>query len=132
MDDTKFSWKKFDNLHARLEDRITVTKTGAIGFPTKFYEDNNIKEYKFIVVYYDESRNALGIHFTADENEKSKFAIAHSKQGYGGSAIVRSFFKVSRIDPKRYYGRYNFSIAEEEGIGKLYVFQLKEREDPKK
>lgn len=132
MENTKFNWKKFDNVHARLEDRITVTKTGAIGFPTKFYEDNNIKEYKYVVLYYDEAQKALGIHFTSDDSQKSKFTIIRSKQGYGGSAVVRNFFKISKVDPEKYYGRYDFTIANEEGIGKLYAFQLKERDDSKK
>ena len=129
MDDKIFNWKKFESVNARLEDRITVTKTGAIGFPTKFYQDNKIKEYKYVVIYHDERQGSIGVHFTSDENEKSKFTILHSNQGYGGSAVIRSFFKVSNIDPKKYYGRYDFSIVNTEGIGRLYVFQLKERED---
>ena len=131
MEEQQYSWKRFDNIHARLEDRITVTKNGAIGFPTRFYQDNNIKDYKYIVLYYDEAQKAIGIHFTNDENEKSKFSILHSKQNYGGSAVVRSFFKVSRIDPKIYYGRYDFTVRQEPELGTLYVFQLKERVDPK-
>jgi len=124
----EFDFIKFESTHARIEDRITVTKSGAIGFPTKFYEDNKIANFKFVVLYYDVNKMAIGVLFTNNESEKNRFSIIHSKKGYGGSVAVRSFFKVSKLDPVTYYGRYEWQKIQHEGVGELYVIKLKERE----
>lgn len=128
-----YNFKKFENAHQRLENRITVTKSAAVGFPTKFYTDNHIGEYKFVVLYYDEVQKALGVHFTNDENEKNKFKIIHSKLGYGGNIIARSLFKSLDIDPKLYYGRYEWEKYPLEGVGEVFAIKLTERqiEQPK-
>jgi len=39
-----YNFKKFEGRNARLESRITITKSNSIGFPTKFYVDNKIKD----------------------------------------------------------------------------------------
>ncbi len=122
-----YNFKKFENTHQRLEDRITITKTNSIGFPGKFYKDNNIKDFKYVVLYYDSDSKAVGIQFIADEGEKNKFTIMHSKLGYGGGIIARSFFKSNNIDPKLYYGRYVWEKYDNNGIN-LFVIKLKERE----
>lgn len=122
-----FNFKKFENTNLRLEKRITLTGSGNIGFPTKFYIDNNVKDYKFVVLYYDELEKAIGVLFSNDNNEKNKFTIIHSKKGYGGSIVIRSFIRSHNIDTNIYRGRYEWENYTMEGVGKLYVIRLKER-----
>ena len=86
----EYQFKKFEGRNVRLEDRITITKSNSMGFPQKFYQDNNIKDYKYVVFFWDEQNQAIGIHFTNNEEEKNKFSIIHSKTGYGGSVATRS------------------------------------------
>jgi len=119
-----FKFKKFEGRNVRLEDRITITKSNSIGFPQKFYNDNNIKNFKYVVFYWDEENRAIGLHFTNDEQEKNKFSIIHSKAGYGGSVVARSFFKANNIDPQKYHGRYKWQKKNIEGIGEVYIIQL--------
>src|SRR5438477_3764634 len=123
-----YNFKKVESRNARTEDRITITKSGGIGFPTKFYNDNKIKDYKYVVLYYDHDQKALGIYFTNDEAEKNKFSIIHSHSGYGGSIVPRSFFKTYDIKPEIYYNRYSWSNEDQEDVGKLYVIHLKKNE----
>lgn len=123
-----YNFKKVESRNARTEDRITITKSGGIGYPTKFYKDNKINEYKYVVLYYDQEQKALGLQFTNDEAEKNKFSIIHSHSGYGGAIVPRSFFRTSDIDPKIYFGRYLWTIENQEGVGKLYVINLKENQ----
>lgn len=123
-----YSFKKFQNRNARFESRISITKSNSIGFPTKFYKDNGIKQYKYVVLYYDKDKRAVGVQFTNDESEKNKFSISHSKQGYGGSIVARSFFATCNISPKKYYGKYEWKKYPLEGVGELFVITLKERE----
>lgn len=111
-----------------MESRVSVTKSYSFGFPTKFYRDNGIGEYKYLVLYYDEAEKAVGIHFSNNENEENKYSVIHSKDGYGGSAVVRSFFNTYNIDPKKYYGKYKWEKHQLEGVGELFVIGLKEKE----
>jgi len=124
-----YNFQKFEGRNVRLEDRITITKSNSIGFPSKFYDDNKIKNYKYVVFYWDKDNLAIGIKLTNEESEKSKFTIIHSKAGYGGSVVARSFFKTYNIDPKKYHGRYDWEKKGIDGIGEVYVIKIKERKE---
>lgn len=125
MDSYKFI--KFEGRNARLEDRITVTKSESIGFPTKFYKDNNIGNFKYVVLFYDQEKKAIAIQFTNDLVEKNKFAIIKSAQGYGGAVVARSFFKSLGLEAKKYAGRYDWEKTNIEGIGEVFVIKLIEK-----
>ncbi|HRY59778.1 MAG TPA: hypothetical protein P5096_00095 [Patescibacteria group bacterium] len=123
-----YNFKKFEGRNLRLEDRITITKSNSIGFPQKFYIDNGIKDIKFVVLFWDEGSKAIGIQFTNSETEKNKFSILHSKQGYGGSVVARSFFRSNNIDPKEFHGRYKWEKYDMPEVGEVYVVNLKKKE----
>jgi len=118
------NFKKFTAVSQRSENRITVTGSNAFGLPTKFFKDNNVGNFKYVVLYYDDQEKAVGFLFTNDENEQYKFSIIKSKRGYGGSVIATSFFKSNDIVSKDYKDRYKWEIQEIEGIGKLFVIKL--------
>lgn len=120
-----YQFKKFEGRNVRLEKRITITKSNSIGFPQKYYQDNSIKNYKYVVFYFDKNNNAIGIHFTNNEKEENKFSIIHSKVGYGGSVVARSFFRTYGIDTEKYHGRYEWKKQDIEGIGEVYIIELK-------
>ncbi len=123
-----YNFKKFENTNKRTEERITVTAHNSIGFPTKFYQDNNVGDYKYVILYFDETEKALGIQFSNDEMEKHKFSLIKNKNGYGGSIVATSFFKVNGIDAKAYRNRYLWEKVAQEGIGELFVVKLQPRE----
>jgi len=122
-----YNFQKFEGRNVRLENRITITKSNSIGFPSKFYNDNKIKDYKYVILYWDAGNRVIGIKFTNDESEKSKFTIIQSKVGYGGSVVVRSFFKTYGIDPKIYHGRYDWKKQNVEGVGDIYAVKIQEK-----
>lgn len=121
-----YNFKKFENIHGRYESRITITASRSIGFPTKFFKDNNIDGYKFVVLYYDEDQKVLGIKFSNDEEEPHKFTIVKSKDGYGGGIIASSFFGKYGLDTKKIRGKYEWK-KEDTSFGKLYIIELKEK-----
>lgn len=125
FDLTKF--QKFQNTHQRLEDRITVTSTYSFGFPTKFYHDQKIDQFRFAVLYFEPSQLAVAIYFTSNEQEPHKFRIVKTSKGMGGSINATSFFKVYDLDPKDYHGRYEWTKDEMPGVGPVYIIQLKKR-----
>lgn len=117
-------FKKFIATSKRNENRITITASNSFGFPTKFFKDNNVGDYKYVVLYYDEEQKAVGFQFTNEEAEMHKFTIIKSNRGYGGSIVATSFFKTNNIRPEEYKGRYEWESQEPEGIGKLFVIKL--------
>lgn len=120
---------KFEGTNKRQEDRITVTGHSSFGFPTKFYNDNKINEYKYVTLFFDEENKEVGFYFHNDEAEKHKFSILKSKQGFGGSIVASSFFKNKSLDSKNYRGRYEWKKVSQEGVGELYAIKLKIKVD---
>lgn len=123
-----YNLKKFEAVHGRYEERITLTKSYSFGLPSRFYNDNSIKNYKFAVLFWDAGNIAVGIHFTNDELEKGKFSIVHSKIGYGGGIAAKSFFRHNKIDVMKYHGRYDYEKIQQEGFGDIFVIKLTEKE----
>lgn len=121
-----YQFKKFEGRNVRLEDRITITKSNSIGFPQKFYQDNKIEGFKYVVLFWDEKSKAIGINFINDVEEKNKFTIIHSGK-YGGSIVVRSFFRTYGINLDIYHGRYEWEKHNIEGVGDVYVIKLEEK-----
>ena len=72
--------KKFESVNTKQEIRITLTSNYALGFPNKFYTENTISSYKYVVLFYDEESKEIGIHFSNDDDEKHKFKIRHDKK----------------------------------------------------
>lgn len=122
-----YNFSKFTALKQRSVDKISITGSHTFNFPSKFYNDNSLNNYKYVILYYDANVRAIGIQFTNDEAEKFKLKIQKSDRGYGGFISATSFFKTNNIDTKIYKGRYDWKKETVENIGELYVIELKER-----
>jgi hypothetical protein len=122
---TNYNFVKFEGRNQKLEDRITVTRSSSIGFPTKFYNDNGISEYKFALLFWDAENSAIGISFTNDVEDSNRFSINHSDK-YGGAIIARSFFKSNNVDLEKVSGKYKWEKVALDGVGTLFVIKLTE------
>ncbi|MBI4062442.1 hypothetical protein HY410_00815 [Candidatus Gottesmanbacteria bacterium] len=118
-------WVRFEDVGKRWEKRITVTKGATIGFPTSFYKEKGISQYKFVLLYYSPQAKAIGIFFNNDASEKGKIKIAHSKQGYGAGINAKAFFRANAIDYVKYSGKYIWTKERFEDK-ELYVIKLKD------
>lgn len=125
---SKYNFKKFENVRGKTESRITITQSYSFGLPTQFYEQNDIENYDYAVLYYDEENKAVAIQFTNDETEENKFSISHH-QKYGGSISARSFFQTYRLDPKEYKGKYEWEKKNLPGIGEVFIIKLEDKEE---
>ena len=121
------NFQKFERTNSRQENRITVTMSNSIGFPTKFYQDQILKDFKYAVLYYDPLEMIVGIQFTNSDEEKHKFSILRSKKGYGGAIVATSFFKFYNIDLIKYHNRYEWKKESAENIGELFTIKLTPR-----
>ena len=119
----EYNFKKFQSTGSRYESRITITASNSIGFPTRFYTDNKLDSYKYVVLFYDEDNKAIGIQFTSNEDEPHKFTLIKSKTGYGATVVSTSFFKKYKIDPKKHKGKYEWEKVKTD-FGLLYVIKL--------
>ncbi len=119
---------KFEEANKSQEDRITVTGHSSFGFPTKFYNDNKIDEYKYVTLFFNAENNEVGFYFHSNEAEKHRFSILKSKQGFGGSIVASSFFKSKSLDSKIYRGRYEWRKDSIPEIGEIFVIKLKIRD----
>jgi hypothetical protein len=129
----EYNFVKHTQVGKRFEERITVTRARHIGFPTQFYKDNGLENYNYAVLFYDKSRNDVGIRFAVDR-EEGAIAIARHSKGYGGYISATSFFKANRINTKKYAGRYEYKKIPYQqigldGEGDLFVIALKEKEE---
>lgn len=120
-----YKFQKFESIGGKYETRISVTGSRSISFPTKFYEENNISRYKFIVLFYDEEKKVIGLKFTDDKEEPYKYTLIKS-DGYGASIVVTSFFKKYNLDPKKYKGKYEWKKVRTE-FGTLFVIELEKK-----
>ena len=126
MENQKYNFQKFTGHNARLGTKISVTKSFSLGFPAKFVKDHSIQKYKYVVLFFDKEIKAVGVQFTNDDNEASKYSIIRGKRGYGCSTVIRSFFNTYNIDPKKYSGKYEWKLVDFNDKT-LYVFELKEK-----
>lgn len=118
---------KHTAIKARSVNKISITLANTFNFPRKFYQDNNLGHYKYVVIYYDKDKSLIGLHFINDEDEKYKLKMQKSKKGYGAFISATSFFKTNNIDLKKYKGRYDWKIEDTENIGKLFIINLEDR-----
>jgi hypothetical protein len=119
-----YNFVRFEEKHGRYENRISITGNYSIGLPTKFYNDNKLKDYKFVVLFWDVESRAIGIQFTSDEAEKGAIKIAHTDK-YGASVAVKSFFTKHDIDTKKAKGRYDWEKVDDPDIGGIFVIKIK-------
>lgn len=126
-----YQFIKHTQVGKRFEERITVTRARHIGFPTQFYKDNGLEAYNYAVLFYDKAKNAIGIKFAASQ-EDGAISIARHSKGYGGYISATGFFKLNRINSKKYAGRYEYKTVPLRDVGfdepgNLYIIELKER-----
>jgi hypothetical protein len=122
--DMAYQFVKFENTGGKYETRISITASRSIGFPTKFYKDNNINRYKYVILFYDEEKKAVGIKFTRDEDEPHKYTIIKGEK-YGGSVVATSFFKKYNIDATKFKGKYKWRKVRTD-FGILFVIEIQE------
>ncbi|OGB74803.1 hypothetical protein A2810_02025 [candidate division Kazan bacterium RIFCSPHIGHO2_01_FULL_49_10] len=119
-----YNFQKFNSRNTKTDDRISLgAKSYAIGLPTQFVNENGLREAKYAVLYFDSEKGAIGIQFTNDAGG-DRFAVIHSKQGYGASIVARSFFRVNRLDLVDYKKKYNWKKYFQDGVGDLFVIEL--------
>lgn len=127
MDVEKLRFEKFMGFGSKMSRKISVTKNYSFGISPIFYSENNLDGFDFVELYFDPSEKAIALHFI---KEKSDACLKMIKYGEGdkrgASVVAKSFFTRYDIEPKRVSGKYDPIKVTREGLGDLFVIQLKE------
>ena len=122
---SEFNFKVFRNEGKRFGSyTISISKNAAFGFNAGFYHRDNIKNFKYVTLAFDESKRAVAfLFFQKDPGEKGPFKIIHGKSS--GSAVAHSFFKFHGIDLQKNAGRYEPTLYKNTDNGKSFYIILK-------
>lgn len=120
-----YKFTEFTQVRAKLQSKITLTESGSFGFTSQLVKDEGLRPYDFVTLYYDSDAKAVGFRFHSDPSYPHLLKVIKSKE-YGVSVSATSFLNVNKIDPAKYSDRYGWKKVEQEGIGTLYVIELKE------
>lgn len=75
--------------------RASINPKGLISFTEQAVEAFNVKSYGFATLYYDASKNAIGIELTKSKGEGSKKLLARGNRVAIGAADFRSHFGIN-------------------------------------
>jgi len=125
-----YSFEKFSDFNVRTsEPTISVTKNNTLGLSSSFIVGNDLEKYDYACLYYDASNRSVGIRFTNEKNEESKFTITKSRNSRGSNLIAHSFFRKNNIEAEKFVGKYTPKklSLDEVGIkepGAIFVIDL--------
>jgi hypothetical protein len=126
----EYNFVKFSDFNVRTSHpTISVTKNNTFGLSSSFMVENGLNKYDYACLYYDTRSKSVGIRFTNDKSETSKFTITKNKDGNGANLIAHSFFRKSGIDAEKFVGKYTPKklSLDEVGIeepGAMFVIDL--------
>jgi len=127
MDTNNLNLTKFSGFGAKISRKISITKSYSFGLPPAFYKDNDLKDFFYATLYYDKDARVVGIHFLKSKEDGSFKVIRHGTENReSASFVARSFFKSYGLNVSKIRGRYVPKTINQEGIGKIFLIELKE------
>lgn len=115
----------------RFVDKITITKSYQLSFPTAMSRTNKLDQYSGVRLYWNKADKQIGIEFLKDRPDGTFKLI---KSGNFGSYIVaKGFFILNKLDPKKLaykyeYKRHSLKKLGADRPGVMFVIDLKSRE----
>ncbi len=133
MEQEIFSFEQFKGVGSKLSSySISITTNASFGLNSGFYNAEKIKEFSYVMLFYDKSKKTIGFLFTnSKSSEKGTFKITHgNNSGYiNARTFFMSIFPGNLDEVKKYTYRYTPKTYSDEKIGKLYYITLKEIEN---
>ena len=128
MNNNEYKFEEFTSFGSKFSPKISLGATGGFGFSSGFYNRYNLKDSVALKLFYDKSKMAVGFKFLKDIETGS---VKLKPRETGGYVAARSFLGKYGIDPARYAGRYDPQEIMDDNLGKVYVIELKEKQDDK-
>lgn len=121
-----YNFEEFASFGSKFSSKISLGKSGGFGFSSGFYNRYNLKDSVALKLFYDKSKMAVGFKFLKGMESGT---VKLKNRATGGYVGARSFLGNYGIDPVKYHGRYDPKEVMDENLGKIYVIELKERND---
>jgi len=109
-----FSFEKFTETETSFDARVTIRRTGQIGFNAGAKNSYNIGDYEFVVLYFDREKRAVGLELT---NEQVPGAITRKKSAANTYVRAKNFCDRYQMD---YSESRKFALRKDAETGYLY------------
>lgn len=90
------SFERFTQVGRGYKPKVSVTKSGLLGFNQGAVKHFRLDHYDWAVLYYDKDSGRIGIELTNNENEDGVCKLR--KRAAGADISARSFFEYYRIN----------------------------------
>lgn len=124
-----YNFQEFQNVNAKIEKRISITRSCSFGFPYGFCDENRINDFTFVVLFFDPTKRAIGFLFTTDSEKKYKYSLVKSLSSRSASVVARSFFTTYNLNPGEIHGRYEPKKIVLPTGEQIFVIDLKNKVD---
>lgn len=68
-------FEKFTYRGISHRPKVSIRKSGMFGFNNALIKKYNLRNYEYVVLYYDKKRKIIGFKFTNNINEEGKYKI---------------------------------------------------------
>jgi len=116
-----WAFKKFDGRVPRGDTKIGINKSGLIRLSSGFCDLTGITKYKYCVLYYDSTHNAIALKFT---NTREDGVSAVTPDLKAATLSAKSFFHANKLDLAVISGRYDPQKANILSIGEVFIIEL--------
>ncbi|PIR80174.1 MAG: hypothetical protein COU25_01400 [Candidatus Levybacteria bacterium CG10_big_fil_rev_8_21_14_0_10_35_13] len=120
----KYNFKKYEGNFPRGGIKISINRPGVLRLSSAFCNTTNITKYEYAELFYDESNNAIAIHPT---HEFYKGVARITKDKKAAAISINLFMRANKLDINDYAGRYDFIRQILEGIGEVFIIELKNK-----
>lgn len=132
MSEKPFYFIQFEGVGRKLSSyTISLNKHGAFGINAGFYSAEGIKKFSHVMVFYDKTKEVIGLVFTNTPSEKGSFKVTHGNNS--ASIVARSFFMSLFSGNKdaliKYVGKYTPKTYMDDRIGKIFYITLGDKKD---
>ncbi len=105
---------------------ISINKSFSFGLLSGFYSKEGIKDFRKVVLFFDNISKAVAFSFTNDNNAEGSFTITHGNNN--GSISARSFFIGNDVRDEQFLGKRIPRKIKDDKLGSLYVIDLIKKE----
>ncbi|PIQ93268.1 MAG: hypothetical protein COY75_03875 [Nitrospirae bacterium CG_4_10_14_0_8_um_filter_41_23] len=132
MSEKKYDFVQFEGVGSKLSSyTISISRSGAFGINSGFYNAESIKNYSHVIVFYDKAKKVIGLVFTKTPSKKSSFKITHGKNSayIGARSFFASIIAGDKDALTKYADKYTPQTYNDDKIGKMFYIDLKEKEE---
>jgi hypothetical protein len=122
--DMEYKFERFTGSVPRGDTKIAINKSGLIRLSSGFCRVANILNYKFAILFYDKTNNAIAIKFT--HNKEPGF-LKLTKDRSAATISGKSFLRVNSLLLRSNFGRFAWKKQTIPNIGEVFIIELNKK-----